>query len=151
MSELEKLAEDEREEFIKLHCTPPHELGAKELERLEYFASQIDFSKYAFEKRREEAARYNELVCTIITKEPYRLQTTWGVLELPEELVPAQLMKTPGDNYHPDILFACVSADIEAKKITSFSFREYLRKTTCDELAKVPILDTLPEADWPKR
>lgn len=98
--------------------------------------------------KREEAANPHELACNIICRKPYQLETIYGELHLPEELVPPQLRNSPGEDYHGDFLFAQVSADLDSEcsgRITSFVFDSYLRKATAEELAQVPTLDSLPK------
>lgn len=151
VAELEKLAEDERPEFLRLYHTPFYELTLEDQERLQGFTSRIDFQRYAFEVKREEAANPHELACTVTSREPYQLQTVYGGLDLPEELVPPELRNSPGDDYHQDTLFATISADLDTGRVTSFVFGEYLRKATAKELAQVPTLDSLPKGNWPKR
>ena len=43
--ELEKIMEEEREEFVRLYHTAPHELTRRDEKRLDYFADKIDFER----------------------------------------------------------------------------------------------------------
>ncbi|MBI4141129.1 hypothetical protein HY485_04805 [Candidatus Woesearchaeota archaeon] len=150
LPELEKLAIEEQPEFVKLFSIPPHELTAEQEQQLRYFGSKISFEQYAFELKRYGAKTLQKLCCTIIQKNPFILRTAFGELELPDCLVPKELKQPVGVDYHADILFADVAANLDTGTITQFSFKDYLKKASSEELAKIPTLNSLSIADWPK-
>ncbi len=149
--ELDKIPAAEQEEFLRLRCIPPHEYTPEEWERWKYFATKIDDARYEFEERREKAKSPLDALLYVTERNPYKLATIFGKLELPDMLVPEEFRTSPGDDYHADLVFATFTADLNTGTITSFTFKEYLRRATPEELASVPGLESLPLGEWPKR
>ncbi|MBT3404756.1 hypothetical protein HN832_02515 [archaeon] len=69
----------------------------------------------------KDARTPKHLVCYIIEREPYKIQTTYGSLNLPEDLVPSELR----ENQDKDNFRAKVTADLKAKEITSLIFESF--------------------------
>ncbi len=140
--ELEKLAEQERGEFVKLWHLAPHEFSSQQKIRFDYLSSKIDTQRYWFEIQREEASKPRELLCTVKSREPFVIETVYGELRIPEILVPQQIRNLPGKEYHDDTLFAEVAVNLDNNTITHFRFKEYLKKMSPEEAKRFG--DNLP-------
>jgi len=134
ISELEKLAVEERPDFEALSYKRPFQMTPQEIQRWKYFITKIDPDKYRFERRIEEAKVPKEMFCTIVSRDPYLLNTNYGRMEIPLNLVPSEIKKVPGPKFYKDTLFAEISVDLEKRTITSIKFKEYLGKMTQKEL-----------------
>jgi hypothetical protein len=149
--ELEKLVGDSRDDFLKLFRTSSHELSPDENQRLQSYLERIDVQRYLFEERRERAKIPQNASCTLISRDPYKIQTIYGELEIPDTLIPEQLKNKPDKGYHENIFFARLSADLDSMKILSISFNEYLKKATTEELKKIPGIESAPRGYWPRK
>ena len=97
----------------------------------------------------EDLETPQELFCKIISRDPYKLHTGNGELNLPEELVLEKLKMPPREPYHVNLFFAQITAD-DDKTITSFVFNDYLKKALKD-IELIHSLDFLPPGKWPRR
>ncbi|MEK6863738.1 MAG: hypothetical protein AABX27_00425 [Nanoarchaeota archaeon] len=148
--ELEKLAENERAEFVRLYHTAPDEWTDQETVKWDDLMSRIDVERYRFEVLREEAKTPQELVCEVTGRSPYIVQTRYGELAIPDELVPQEI-KAPLADVYDDIVFADVSADLDKMAVTYFRFNRFLEKGSDEELDNVEGIDSAPEGSWPRR
>lgn len=132
--ELEKLAENEREDFVTLFHMRPFQMTIPQREKWEYFQTKVDVNRYHSEWSKEEASKPKEMLCTIISRNPYVISTNYGDQVISNSLVPEEIRNFPGDRYLKDTIYADVAVDIERKIITHFNFKKYLEKMTSEEL-----------------
>ncbi|MBI2631843.1 hypothetical protein HYW75_02470 [Candidatus Pacearchaeota archaeon] len=134
IAQLERLAVEEREEFILLAYKRPFQMTHLESKRWEYFKSKIDEDKYRFEKRNEEARKPNHMLCTIVTRNPCIIHTNYGKFEVPEKMIPTEVRNCPDPDFYEDTIFADVAVDLEKRLIISFKFKGYLEMMKPGEL-----------------
>ncbi len=151
-SELDKLSQKERNDFLRIQKIPPHERTSVQVQRMTYITSIINMQTYFFQLRSEEASMTQDIYAKIIRRCPdYVLETRYGELKLPKNLVPNEIKLAPKKGVYPNMLFATITADLEKMAITSFEFKEYLRMFTKSDKDKIKSLDSLPKGKWPKK
>jgi hypothetical protein len=142
--ELEKLAENERNEFDRLYHMRPFEMTSEQKDRWKYFITKIDAEKYGHEKIKEEASRPHEELCTIVSRNPCLLMTSYGEIKVPDDMVPQEVKRVPDESYFEDTFYADMRLDLDNNKATSVNFKGYLKKMTQEELNdfwdKMPII-----------
>lgn len=111
----------------------------------------IKMTSSYLERLKEEAKMPRLLWCTVISREPYKLETRYGVLEISPELVPLELRNQPGEEYLENVVVASLSADLDKGRVTSFVFNDYVKKATQEMLTRVDTIESLPVSEWPRK
>ena len=151
-SVLDRFNLQERKDFLRLYQTPIFDLmeKPKDLERLVELQKRVSIEEYLAERMQADAATPQEVCLEITRKDPFRLSSYFGEIDLPDHMVPQELRKSPGKGYHKNHLYALVTADLSNKLFTSFEFRGYMKEATPEEIAQIPGIESLPVGKWPR-
>lgn len=135
--ETDKLTDEERDDFLRIHFTDEHMRNSADDIRWNYLTSKVDPKKYEFEIEREMAKTPREIGFTLEEKNsPYVIDVgEYDMLLLPDELAPPNFGHPP-EGYCGNVGRAIITADLDTRTVTSFKLLNYLEKLPDEEVWK---------------